>query len=70
MSVMYMALKYMQIAMFVVIAYAAFWAGGLVVDFLAPIIPFLFTGLIGEAVRFALPVIVFYYALRMFGKTK
>lgn len=65
-----MKLDWMSIAIFIAIAYGAFWVGGMVLDFLIPLAPSLFTGIVGEAIRFALPVAVFYVALRFMGKTK
>ena len=57
-----------KLFMFLVIAYAMYWVGGMAVDYMAPIIPTLFTGLIGEILRFVIPTTLVYWGWLKFGK--
>ena len=61
-------MNYKSLAMFVVIAYVGYLLGGYVVDYLAPMVPFLFTGIIGDAIRFVIPTAIVFYGWTRFGK--
>lgn len=61
-------MNYKQALMFIVIAYVGYLVGGYLVDWLAPVAPFLFTGIIGDAIRFALPTFVVFLGWMKFGK--
>ena len=61
-------MNYKALVSFVVIAYVGYLLGGYLVDFLAPMLPSLFTGIIGDAIRFALPTTVVFIGWLRFGK--
>lgn len=55
--------------MFVVVAWVGYWGGGMLVDqVLAPMIPSLFAGLIGEIVQFVIPTSLVYFLYIKFGR--
>jgi len=63
-----MTLNIKQAGIFIVIAYVGYLLGGYAVDWLAPFIPFLFTGIIGDAIRFIIPTAIVFIGWTRFGK--
>lgn len=61
-------MNFKNLAIFTVVAYVGYMIGGYAVDYLAPTIPILFTGLIGEAIRFIIPTAIVFLGWTKFGK--
>lgn len=61
-------MNFKPLIIFIVIAYIGYLLGGYLVDWLAPVVPQLFTGIVGDAIRFALPTAVVFFGWLKFGK--
>lgn len=61
-------MKWMNVGIFVVLMWAAFYLGKMLIDYLSPVIPFLFTGMIGEAMAWVFPGVILFLGIKMYGK--
>jgi len=57
-----------NLVVFTIVAYVGYLLGGYAVDWLAPFVPFLFTGIIGDAIRFIIPTAIVFIGWTRFGK--
>lgn len=55
---------------FIAVAYAGYWLGGMLLDYLVPFAPSIFTGIVGDVLRFAIPTTVVWIGWVQFGKGK
>lgn len=57
-----------KLIFFLIVAWISYLAGGWMLDYLIPIFPTLFSGLMGEVLQFSIPTAVFYFAWKKYKR--
>ena len=61
-------MNFKPLIIFIVLAYAGYYVGGILLDMITPLAPDIFSGLVGEILNFSIPTALVFLGWQKFGK--